>query len=161
MSAVQQEVKNVKWLQHTGTHRPHKNSPSMLKLKQHHTKFPNTHLLLYHMISSSLGFAGFHLLAPNTFVFLSFPLQGARSEILMFVRRSKGKIFSNKLVSSEVLAKRSQRLSVELWDAIHTVTFLCCEGKRWASEIGPKTIRKRGFSSMAYKHYLDFMHEIR
>lgn len=51
MSAVQREVKNIKWLQHTGTHRPHKISTSMIKLKQHDTKFPNTHLLLYHMIS--------------------------------------------------------------------------------------------------------------
>lgn len=45
------------------------------------------------------------------FVFLSFPLQGARSEILMFVKRRKGKIFSNKLVSSEVLAKPSKTVS--------------------------------------------------
>lgn len=45
MSAVQQEVKNIKILQHTGTPRPHKIRTSMLKLKQHHRKFPHTHFL--------------------------------------------------------------------------------------------------------------------
>lgn len=58
-------------------------------------------------VEALLVFIYFH----QTFVFLSFPLQSVRSEILTFVKRSQGKIFSNKLVSSEVLANPSKTAS--------------------------------------------------